>query len=83
LVDQAQAMSSKRLDAISDYARRGYALKVDCQDCGHAGKLDTRKITDLCQQGGWSRQIAAVERRLKCSKCGGRNLRCGPAFVSI
>lgn len=78
---QWSGMSSKRLDTISDYARHGYALRVDCRACKHVAKLDARVITDLCQTRGWSRQIAAVERRLRCKQCGGRDVRLGPSFA--
>ena len=73
-------MSSKRLDTIADYARHGYYLRVDCQACGHVAKLEPRHITTMCIERGWSKQIAAVERRLKCSRCGERNVLCGPGF---
>ena len=39
-------MSSKRLDKISDYARHGYAITVQCRGCGHSAKLDARAISD-------------------------------------
>jgi hypothetical protein len=73
-------MSSKRLDTISDYARHGYSLRVDCRDCGRVGMLDARQITNQCIARGWNRDISQVERRLRCSQCGSRNVVCGPAF---
>ena len=74
-------MSSKRLDAISDYTRHGYTLRVDCRACGRLAIIDPLKITLLCQQRQWSKQTAAVERRLRCSKCGSRDVRIGPGFL--
>ena len=74
-------MSSKRLDTISDYARLGYAMKVECRDCGHSAKLDARAISDQAHKRNLSRGIAAIEQRLRCQKCGKRNVRCGPAFA--
>lgn len=73
-------MSSKRLDAISDYARHGYRLKVDCRQCGHAAKLDAAALTELCMQRGWSRQMGSLQARLRCGNCDSRDIRCGPAF---
>ena len=74
-------MSSKRLDTISDYDRHGYAMKVECRDCGHSAKLDARKISDHAVKRNLSRGIAAIEQRLRCQKCGKRNVRIGPAFA--
>lgn len=73
-------MSSKRLDAISDYARHDYRLKVECRSCGHTSKLEPDKLVALCMMRGWSRQMSSVEARLRCQKCGKRDVRCGPAF---
>lgn len=74
-------MGSKRLDLISDYARHGFHLRVDCRGCGHWTVLDARNLTDLCARRGWSRVMAAVVARLKCQKCGGRDVRCGPSTL--
>lgn len=79
---QAQAMSSKRLDKISDFARHGYLLQVHCRQCGHDAKLDTKRISAQAVERGWSRDLAAITSRLKCGKCGGRQVLCGPAFAS-
>ena len=81
LGDQAQAVSSKRLDKISDYARHGYAMTVQCRSCGHSAKLDTRAISDEAVRRNLSRDVGAIERRLRCQKCGKRDVRCGPAFI--
>ena len=74
-------MSSKRLDKISDYARHGCAMTVECRSCGHSAKLDARVISDEAIRRNLSRDIAAIERRLRCQKCGKRDVRCGPAFA--
>ena len=57
---QPWRVSSKRFDTISDYARHGYCLKVDCRDCGHAGKLDARMLTDLGVSILEARELAGV-----------------------
>ena len=72
-------MSSKRLDKISDYARHGYAVTVQCLDCGHSAKFDARALSDEAIRRNLSREIGAIERRLRSQKCGERNVRCGPA----
>jgi ribosomal protein S27E len=73
-------MGSKRLDAISDYARHGYDLRVACSDCAHVAVLDARKLTALCIKRGWSRDMRLLMARLKCGKCGSRRVLTGPAF---
>jgi len=73
-------MSSKRLDTISDYARHGYTLRVECRSCQRVAIIHPMEISLLCQRRNWSRQIAFVERRLRCSKCGSRDVRAGPGF---
>ena len=65
LGDTSQAMSSKRLETISDYARHGYMLRVDCRSCQRVVIIHPMEITLLCQRRNWSRQIAVVERRLR------------------
>lgn len=73
-------MSSKRLDKISDYARHGFNLKVDCRECGHSITLSARSLSELCQKRHWSRDMDLLGAKLKCSACGARNVRFGPAF---
>ena len=80
LVGAPKAMSSKRLDSIADYSRHGYALRVDCRRCRRVAVLDPLQIALQCQQRGWSKQMAALEERLRCSRCGSRQTRLGPAF---
>ena len=80
LVSAPKAMSSKRLDSIADYSRHGYALRVDCRRCRRVAVLDPLQIVLQCQQRGWSKQMAALEGRLRCSRCGSRQTRLGPAF---
>ena len=74
-------MGSKRLDKISDYARQGYAAKAECRECGHSAKLDARALSDDAIKRNLSRDIGAIERRLKCHQCGKRNVQISPAFA--
>ena len=73
-------MGSKRLDSVDRFARYGYAVQAQCRSCGHTAKLDPRPITEEAVRRGWSRDMTAIERRLKCSKCRERNVSCGPVF---
>lgn len=71
-------MGSKRLDKISDYHRHGSNLRVVCGKCGRAGVLDRLKISQTCRRAGQSRDMGAISRRLWCSDCGSRDVKCGP-----
>jgi hypothetical protein len=73
-------MGSKRLDAISDYARHGYDLRVACSECAHVGVLNARELTQLCIRRGWSRDMRLLLPRLKCRNCGSRRVLTGPAL---
>ena len=73
-------MSSKRLDAINDYARAGYKLRVDCRGCSRVVIMEPLELMMTCQRRGWSMQMGQIERRLRCSECGSRDVRLGPAF---
>ena len=73
-------MGTKHLRAISDYHRNHFNLRVDCRACGHVALLDPLPIVLLCQERGWSRQMASVQARLRCKACGAKDVFCGPAF---
>ena len=77
---QCTRMSSKRLDAINDYNRAGYRLRIDCRGCNRVVVMEPLELMMTCQRRGWSMQVAQIEHRLCCSKCGSRDVRCGPAF---
>jgi len=42
-------MSSKRLNSLSDYARHGYKLRLDCE-CGRVVLLDPRQLLQACYE---------------------------------
>ena len=67
--DPSQAMSSKRLDTISDYSRHGYKLQMECRSCQRVAIIHPMEIALLCQRRNWSRQIVVIGRSLRCSKC--------------
>ena len=73
-------MSSKRLDDVGDFRRHGYNMRVDCRSCGRVAAMDPTELVFLCNRNGWSRQMTSVEARLRCSGCGSKDVRCGPAF---
>ena len=53
-------MSSKRLDAISDYHRHGYMLRVECGTCERAVLIEPWQIVQLCQRRHWSRSRCSM-----------------------
>ena len=75
-----RGMSSKRLDDLGDFLRHNYRLRVDCRGCKRVAILDPIPLIETCQRKGWSRQVGAIEQRMKCSGCGSRDVRMGPAF---
>lgn len=80
LVNQASSMSSKRLDSLGDYVRHGYRVRLDCSMCKRTVIQSPQSMIQVCQQRKVSYQIASVQRHLKCSQCGSRNIQVGPAF---
>ena len=71
-------MGSKRLDKISDYSRHGYNLRATCKGCGHTTVIDALALSIGCSTSGQSRDMGAIQRRLRCRKCRGRDVICGP-----
>lgn len=72
-------MSSKRLNSLSDYARHGYKLRLDCE-CGRVVLLEPRALLQACYDRRLPHHLDAVTARLRCSKCGKRPHRIGPGF---
>ena len=73
-------MSSKRLDSLSDYARHGYRLRVDCE-CGRVKLLEPHALLKTIIDRGWeSYSLEGLAMRLRCGKCGRRPSRIGPGF---
>lgn len=73
-------MSSKRLESLSDYARHGYKLRLDC-GCGRVVLLDPHDLLATIMDRGLGRQsLDGIAAKLKCSKCGRRPARIGPGF---
>lgn len=73
-------MSSKRLDSLSDYARHGYKLRVDCA-CGRVVMLDPHELLGVVLERGWSSySLEGLAMRLRCQRCGKRPSRIGPGL---
>ena len=72
-------MTSKRLDTLSDFARHGYGLRIDCE-CGRVVLADPHKIIRACQKQRISYRLDAVAGRLRCERCGRKPWRVGPGL---
>ena len=71
-------MAAKRLDSVSDYHRHGFDLRVTCLGCGRVIVLDSLELSERLHRTGKSRDMGAVERRLRCAECGSSQVKCGP-----
>ena len=71
-------MGSKRLTAISDYARHGFDLQVVCRSCRRVTVIDARALSTTCTLARQSRDMGAIQKRLRCQGCKGRDVVCGP-----
>lgn len=75
-------MGSKRLDSLGDFLRHKYRLRIECRGCNRIVIKEPLALLELCRRRGWGHQLPVIERRLRCSRCGGRHARIGPAFGS-
>lgn len=71
-------MGSTRLEQITDFARKGYRLRVKCRACGHRELLDPVAIAMQCHARGWPRDLGSLGARMRCKACGHRGAECGP-----
>lgn len=71
-------MSSIRCDSLSDLARHGYRLRVECQACHHRALLDPLVVMLHSHKRGRSLELDKVAHHLRCSECDGREVTRGP-----
>lgn len=64
-------MSTKHIRTVADLVRFGSGLRVECGSCGAARTLDGYQAARL----GGAQPLAALARRLKCSRCGCKEAR--------
>lgn len=72
-------MSSKRLSSLSNLARYGYKLRIDC-GCGRVVMLEPRALLLRSHALDLPRTLNGLAERLRCSRCGKRPERIGPAL---
>jgi hypothetical protein len=64
-------MSTKHVRTIGDVFRFKCGLKVECRRCSYAQTFDGPYLVSCLHDGRLNLQ--ALQRRLKCSKCGAKN----------
>jgi len=62
-------MGSIRLDTLVDYDKHGYDLDIMCRTCGHKRII----VPGYLFAGGLLCSIRELEKRLRCTRCRGRN----------
>jgi hypothetical protein len=61
-------MSTKHINTAADLVRFGASVRVDCSNCGASKTLSGTQTVKACGAG----DLRAIERRLKCVRCGGK-----------
>jgi hypothetical protein len=61
-------MSTKHIETAADLVRFGASIRIDCAKCGASKTLSGAQTVKACGAGN----LRAIERRLKCSRCGGK-----------
>ena len=59
---------------IADVIAGGQTISTHCLACGHRGELDPRVLAVV---EGEAATMGAIERRLRCNRCGARFPRVG------
>jgi len=73
-----RAVSSKRLDSVTDYIRNGCRMRVRCGACGHQIEIDPHRVLSQCASRGTSPRLCQVGQRLRCSRCRQRSASIAP-----
>lgn len=63
--------SGPRKVVLGDAVRDRRRLWVYCELCGHQSHLDP---AELARRVGYDRPIVELKRRMRCSRCGGREV---------
>lgn len=64
-------MSTKHVRTTGDLLRFDVGLRIDCLSCGASRTLDAFTVGKVAG----SMELNALERRLKCSRCGRKEAR--------
>jgi hypothetical protein len=70
-------MARHKLYSVSDFARRGYNLRIRCLGCERV--IDASAVEMLQElHRRRARQIEAMEHRMRCQACGHRGAHISP-----
>lgn len=76
-------MGRIKLKSVSDFARRGYDLRITCMACCNVTDASAVLMMQELARRGCSTRIDAMEARLKCSRCGERQASVQPCEVDF
>ncbi|AKM09894.1 hypothetical protein [Croceicoccus naphthovorans] len=71
------------LDSISDFARRGYDVKVTCMACRNVTVWNALQLMLELHKRRRSLQVDAAERSMVCRNCGAKDAAIMPVETSI
>lgn len=67
-------------DTLSDCARRGFALRVQCGACGHTVDVEALDMMMRTFRVPRSQLLASLRAKLRCSACGARQAHLKPVM---
>lgn len=71
-------MARYRLASLSDFARRGYDVRILCLGCEHRVDVSAVVLMQRVHEKRLSRRIEDLEFQLRCSVCGGKRTHITP-----
>ncbi len=75
-------MGRIKLETLTDFARRGYDLRITCAACGHVANAKPLEMLAGLHQRRLSLRIEALEARMRCRACGKRQATIQAASVA-
>jgi hypothetical protein len=72
-------MGGKSIKVITDFDRAGYDVEVVC-GCRHRRVLPRRLVVTWFIVKGWPPGLEVARERFRCSRCGKKADRVGPAL---
>jgi hypothetical protein len=73
-------MGHHRLTTLTDVARYGYWVKLQCP-CGHIARMDPMKLLNAAVAKRRSTRLADLPKMLKCGSCGGKDFQAEHCFA--
>ena len=72
-----------RIDSVNDCSRKGYNLRITCEDCGHVVEADTTLMMTELGPARAKWPLGRLEEKMKCSRCGERKSRIAPCAINF